>query len=81
MNLTSIMRMQVRSLASLSVLRTQCRIGRRHGLDPMLLWHKTAVTALIQPLAWEPPYAVGTALKKKIVKRCLNKVICPLLIL
>ena len=29
------------------------------------LWHRLAAVALIGPLAWEPPYAVGTALKKK----------------
>ena len=28
------------------------------------LWHRLAATALIQPLAWEPPYAAGTALKR-----------------
>ena len=25
-------------------------------------------TALIQPLAWEPPYAVGTVLKRQKIK-------------
>ena len=29
------------------------------------LWHRTAATALIRPLAWEPPYAEGAALKRK----------------
>ena len=28
------------------------------------LWHEPAATALIQPLAWEPPYAVDAALKR-----------------
>ena len=41
--------------------------------DPALLWLwcRPAATALIQLLAWEPPYAVGTALKrpKKKIKR------------
>ena len=27
------------------------------------LWCRPAATALIQPLAWEPPYAAGAALK------------------
>ena len=27
----------------------------------MWLWSKPVATALIQPLAWEPPYAVGGA--------------------
>ena len=33
--------------------------------DPELLWLWLAVAAPIQPLAWEPPYAAGVALKKK----------------
>ena len=35
--------------------------------DPALLWLwcRPAATALIQLLAWESPYAVGTALKKQ----------------
>ena len=42
-----------------------CGVGRRCGLDPALLWlwHRPAATALIQPLAWEPPYAAGAALE------------------
>ena len=28
------------------------------------LWRRLATTALIRPLAWEPPYAVGAALEK-----------------
>ena len=44
-----------------------CGVGRRCGLDPALLWlwHRPAVTAPIGPLAWEPPYAVGEALKRQ----------------
>ena len=40
--------------------------GCRCGLDPELLWLwcRLAATALIQPLAWEPPYAMGLALEK-----------------
>ena len=36
-------------------------------LDPTLLWlgHRLATAALIQPLAWELPYAAPTALKRK----------------
>ena len=42
-----------------------CGVGHRHGLDPMLLWLWCRLTpvAPIQPLAWEPLYAVGVALK------------------
>ena len=40
--------------------------GRRRGLGPALLWRRPAATALVRPLAWEPPYAAGEALKGKI---------------
>ena len=65
------MRTQVRSLASLIVLGSgiamSCGIGLRHGLDPALLWPRSrlAAAARIGPLAWEPPYAMGVALKKE----------------
>ena len=29
------------------------------------LWCRSAATALIQPLPWEPPYAAGAALKRQ----------------
>ena len=54
-----------------------CGVGRRHVSDPVLLWlwRRLVATALIRPLAWEPPYAAGAALekgkktkKKKIIK-------------
>ena len=43
-----------------------CGVGRRRASDPTLLWlwHRSVATALIRPLAWEPPYAVGAALEK-----------------
>ena len=44
-----------------------CGVGCRCGSDLALLWlwcRPTAV-ALIGPLAWEPPYATGVALKSK----------------
>ena len=43
-----------------------CGAGRRHGLNPALLWpwRKPVAVALIRPLAWEPPYAAGVALEK-----------------
>ena len=42
-----------------------CGIGHRLSLDPALmwLWHRMAVSATIQSLAWEFPYATGVALK------------------
>lgn len=39
-----------------------CGVGHRCDLDLTLLW--LWCTALIQPLAWEPPYAGGAALEK-----------------
>ena len=29
------------------------------------LWHRPAAAALIHPLGWEPPYAMGVALKRQ----------------
>jgi len=42
-------------------------VGRRCGLDPLLLWLwcRPAATAPIGPLAWESPYAMGEALKRQ----------------
>ena len=44
-----------------------CGVGRRRGSDLALLWLwcRLAATALIQPLAWEPPYAMSVAQKNK----------------
>ena len=44
-----------------------CGIGRRRSSDLVLLWlwRWPAATALICPLAWEPPYVADVALKKK----------------
>ena len=44
-----------------------CGVGRRQGSDLVLLWLwcRPAATALIGPLAWEPPYAMGAALKRQ----------------
>ena len=43
-----------------------CGVGHRLGSDPawLWLWCRPAATALIRPLAWEPPYAAGMALEK-----------------
>ena len=65
------LRMRVQSLASLSGLRIWPRavvyVGRRRGSDPALLWLwcRPGAVALIRPLVWEFPYAIGTFLKKK----------------
>ena len=44
-----------------------CGVGHRHGWDLALLWlwRRPAATALIRPLAWEPPYAADVALKRQ----------------
>ena len=45
-----------------------CGVDRRHGgsdLALLCLWCRLAATALIRPLAWEPPYAMGEALKRQ----------------
>ena len=44
-----------------------CGVGHRRGsvLVLLWLWCRPAATAPIQPLAWEPPYAVGSALKRQ----------------
>ena len=65
------MRLWVQSLSLLSGLRIWpcCELWWRSqkGSDLALLWLwcRLAAAAPIQPLAWEPPYAVGAALKKK----------------
>ena len=48
-----------------------CGVGHRHGSDLALLWlwHRSAATAPTGPLAWEPPYAAGVALKKRQEKK------------
>jgi len=37
------------------------------------LWCGPEAPALIRPLAWEPPYALGTALKNKTKQNKRNK--------
>ena len=48
-----------------------CGVGHRCSSDPALLWPwcRPAAVALIRPLAREPPYAAGVALKKKKEKK------------
>ena len=64
------MKLRVRSLASLSGLGIRhCHElwGKSQTSDLALLWLwcRPAATAPILPLAWELPYAVGTALKER----------------
>ena len=45
-------------------LPVSCSVGCRLGSDPALLWLWRRPAAAVQPLAWEPPYAVGASLKR-----------------
>ena len=69
------MKLRVWSLASLSGLRIWrccgCSVSRRGSLDLALLWLwcMPAAVAPIGSLAWEPPYALGEALKKAKKKK------------
>ena len=42
------------------------------------LWYRLAVKALIQPLAWKPPYDMGVALKRQKTKK---KSLLPLMLM
>ena len=48
-----------------------CGVGCIQGSDPTLLWLwcRLAAATPIGPLAWELPYAVGVALKRKKRKK------------
>ena len=63
-----IMRLRVGSLALLSGLRhcheLWCRSQGSSDLALLWLWCRPAAASPIRPLAWEPPYATGEALKK-----------------
>ena len=52
-----------------------CVVGCRCGLDLVLLWlwHRLTAVAPIQTLAWEPPYALGVALKKQKKKKQVSQ--------
>ena len=46
-----------------SSIAVNCGVDHRLDSDPVLLWLwcRPAATALIGPLAWEPPYAAKVA--------------------
>ena len=62
-NLTSIQE----DVGSIPGVTMSCGVDHRCSSDPMLLWLWLwpAAAALIGPLAWEPSYAAGTALKRQ----------------
>ena len=53
--------------------------GRRCASDPALLglWYRSAATAPIRPLAWEPPCAKDVALKRHKEKKKKGNLIQP----
>ena len=57
-----------------------CGVACRGGWDPTLLWlwSRPVTTAPIQPLAWEPQYAMGAAQEnvKKTKKKKKKKKEC-----
>ena len=50
-----------------------CGVGHRRGSDLVLLWHRPAAAVPTGPLAWEPPYAAGVALRKTKKKKKKKK--------
>ena len=52
-----------------------CGVGCRCGSDLALLWlwHWLVAVAPVRPLAWELPYAMDTALKRKKKKKKKKK--------
>ena len=57
-----------------------CGVGRRCGLDLawLWLWCRLAAAAPIQPLAWEPPDAVGAAILPPKVNSKVRVFLLPL---
>ena len=52
-----------------------CGTGCKHSsyLASLWLWCRPTAGAPIQPLAWEPPYALGAALKQRQKKKKKRK--------
>ena len=58
-------------------MAVSCGVGRRRSSDPVMLWLwlRPAATALLRPLAWEPPYPVGAALEKAKKTKTNKKIV------
>ena len=67
------MGIQYLALLSGSGIQNCCElcVGCRYSLDLELLWlwHRLEAVAPIRPLACEPPYAAGAALKRQKKKK------------
>ena len=63
-----------------SGVAVSCGVVHRHDSNRVLLWlrRRPAAAAPIRPLAWEPPYAAGSALKSKTNKQKKQICISPL---
>ena len=55
-------------------------LKERRSLVLLWLWCRLVVTTPIQPLAWEPPHAMGAALKRQKMIIITNKFIFLLII-
>ena len=63
-----------------SSVALSCGVDCRCGSDLafLCLWHRPAAVAPIRPLAWEPPYAAGAALKRQKTKKKMVITTCHL---
>ena len=52
-------------------MAVSCGVDCRYSSDPtsLWLWHRLAVVALVQPLAWELPYAVSAIKRSKQARK------------
>ena len=63
-----------------SSIALSCGVGRRCGLDPVLLWlwRRLGATSLIRPLAWKPLETTGVAAGLTCLLSPLSRVcLCP----
>ena len=65
------MRTQVHSLSGLRIWH--CYEQMQHGSGGVVAVSRQAAVTPIWPLAWEPPYAPGVALKRQKRQKYINK--------